>query len=70
MIFDFQDVTGVNDVEKCRSVLEQHNWDIEVSFFFGVELNKYCLFLYQFFRKFEVFFGISKYICLLKVTKF
>lgn len=25
-----QDITGYSDAEKCRIVLERHNWDIEV----------------------------------------
>lgn len=29
----FQDITGYNDIEECRAVLERHNWDIEVIYF-------------------------------------
>ncbi|CAH3168286.1 unnamed protein product [Porites lobata] len=31
ILAQFQDITGFHDVEKCRSVLEQHNWDIETA---------------------------------------
>ncbi|XP_020605014.1 FAS-associated factor 2-like [Orbicella faveolata] len=27
----FQDITGYNDIEECRAVLERHNWDIETA---------------------------------------
>lgn len=30
----FQDITGYNDIDECRAVLERHNWDIEVIYMY------------------------------------
>ena len=26
----FQDLTGIEDIDRCRATLVRHNWDIEV----------------------------------------
>ncbi|XP_074615896.1 FAS-associated factor 2-like [Acropora palmata] len=31
ILAQFQDITGYSDAEKCRIVLERHNWDIETA---------------------------------------
>ncbi|KAL3890949.1 hypothetical protein ACJMK2_003218 [Sinanodonta woodiana] len=30
-LLQFQDLTGIDDIARCREVLERHNWDIEVA---------------------------------------
>ena len=32
----FQDLTGIEDIERCRETLERHNWDIEVRFLYSI----------------------------------
>ncbi|KAG8193802.1 hypothetical protein JTE90_029536 [Oedothorax gibbosus] len=30
-LLQFQDLTGIEDMERCRNMLETHNWDLEVA---------------------------------------
>ncbi|XP_035223428.1 FAS-associated factor 2-like isoform X2 [Stegodyphus dumicola] len=30
-LLQFQDLTGIEDIERCRNILESHNWDLEVA---------------------------------------
>lgn len=27
----YQDLTGIEEIDRCRDILRQHNWDIEVT---------------------------------------
>ncbi|KAK3088816.1 hypothetical protein FSP39_024113 [Pinctada imbricata] len=31
MRFHFQDLTGIDDIDRCKGILQTHNWDIEVA---------------------------------------
>lgn len=28
----YQDLTGIEDIDRCKDILREHNWDIEVPF--------------------------------------
>lgn len=28
----YQDLTGIEDIDRCKGILREHNWDIEVPF--------------------------------------
>lgn len=30
VIFFLQDLTGIDDIERCRNILDSHHWDLEV----------------------------------------
>ncbi|GIY86534.1 FAS-associated factor 2 [Caerostris extrusa] len=30
-LLQFQDLTGIEDIERCRNILDNHNWDLEVA---------------------------------------
>ncbi|XP_015909048.1 FAS-associated factor 2 isoform X2 [Parasteatoda tepidariorum] len=30
-LVQFQELTGIEDIERCRNILESHNWDLEVA---------------------------------------
>jgi len=30
-LLQFQDLTGIEDIERCRNILDSHNWDLEVA---------------------------------------
>ncbi|XP_064597373.1 FAS-associated factor 2-like [Liolophura sinensis] len=30
-LLQFQDLTGIEDIQRCREILQRHNWDIEVA---------------------------------------
>lgn len=32
-VLQFQDLTGIEDINVCRDVLIRHQWDLEVRFF-------------------------------------
>lgn len=35
-VLQFQDITGLEDLNICRDILIRHGWDLEVSFFNGL----------------------------------
>lgn len=34
-VLQFQDITGLEDLNICRDILIRHGWDLEVKFFFS-----------------------------------